>query len=368
MSLEQIASHGPFASDFSTPPTGATGALPRRGNDDPAILWLTMDRLVSRAFSGMTRSMREAALVGEAGLLPPDHDPSAWLERGAVVLERADPVLVHSLRRAASRACPVIVVRGLPVDPVPPATPDDGIVDLEASRQAIINLHAVVGCLGLHPVAYVKESSSTLHAVCPMKGARGEVSSRGFDAALPLHTDYADRPIDEPVRDQSPAAAVLAFAVERAEPAIPMQCVPTRRLLSVLSPEQIRIGRLDEFAVRAPDLFGGGQPRRVRRLFLSDIESGERCRLNFGTMIGLTARASRLLHEIREVLSDETMIEMIHVRRGDVVIMDNQRTLHRRASFAPRWDGTDRYFIRMSAVRDCHAGLSSDPRRPWIWS
>jgi hypothetical protein len=201
-----------------------------------------------------------------------------------------------------------------------------------------------------------------------MTKARGEVSSHGFDAALPLHTDYADRPIDEAVRDQSPAAAVLAFAVERAEPAIPMECLPARRLLSALSPEQIHVGSLEEFAVRAPAIFGGGQPRRVRRLFLPDPRSGVRCRLNFGTMTGVTVRASRLLREIREILSDETMIERIDVRRGDIVIIDNQRTLHRRASFAPRWDGTDRYFIRMSAVRDYRAGLSSDPRRPWIWS
>jgi hypothetical protein len=262
----------------------------------------------------------------------------------------------------------VIVVRGLPEGLVPPSTPYDGIVDLAASREAIVNLYAVAGCLGLHPVGYAKESASTLHAVCPMRHALGEASSHGFDAALPPHTDYADRPIDEPIHDQSPAAAALAFAVERAEPATPMRCIPASRLLSLLSPEQIAVGCLEEFAVRAPALFGGGQSGRARRLFLPNAQSGVRCRLNLGTMTGLTPRASLLLHEIREILSDATNIETIHVRRGDIVIMDNQRTFHRRASFTPRWDGTDRYFIRMSAVHDCRAGLAADPRRPWIWS
>jgi hypothetical protein len=201
-----------------------------------------------------------------------------------------------------------------------------------------------------------------------MRHALGEASSHGFDAALPPHTDYADRPIDEPIRDQSPAAAALAFAVERAEPATPMRCIPASRLLSLLSPEQIAVGCLEEFAVRAPALFGGSQSGRARRLFLPNARSGVRCRLNLGTMAGLTPRASLLLHEIREILSDATNVETIHVRRGDIVIMDNQRTFHRRASFTPRWDGTDRYFIRMSAVHDCRAGLAADPWRPWIWS
>ena len=201
-----------------------------------------------------------------------------------------------------------------------------------------------------------------------MAAASGEVSSRGFDAALPFHTDYADRPIDEPVRDQSPAAAVLAFAVERADTATPMQCLPVRVLLSGLSPEQIDIGRSEEFTVAAPDLFGRGQPTRVRRLFLSGNGPERRCRLNLGKMQGRTARASRLLREIRDILSDPALATEIDVRRGDIVVMDNQRVVHRRAAFAPRWDGADRYFIRMSAARDPHAGLAADPLRPWIWS
>jgi len=85
-------------------------------------------------------------------------------------------------------------------------------------------------------------------------------------------------------------------------------------------------------------------------------------------LIGRSERAACLLREVAAVLSDPGMAELIPVRRSDIVIMDNQRVLHRRASFAPRWDGTDRYFIRVSAVRDPRAGIPADPRRPWIWS
>jgi hypothetical protein len=335
-------------------------AVPACGADDASVLWLTAGDQAARVFAGMTASMPNR--------VTPDENPSVWLDRGSAMLEQADPLLVRSLRSAASRACPVIVVRGLPVEPIPPATPYDGVVDLASSHRAIVNLHAVLACLGLHPVAYAGENASTLHAVSPVRGARGEVSSHGFDAALPFHTDYADRPIDERVTDQSPSAHALVFGIERAEPAVPMQCIPTRRLLSMLSSEQIRIGRAEEFMVHAPDLFGGGHPARIRCLFLSDGGVDGGCRLNLGKMMGLTRRASRLLCEIRDILSDESLVEQIHVRRGDVVVMDNRRAIHRRASFVPRWDGTDRYFIRMSAARDPYAGVSADSHRPWVWS
>jgi len=323
---------------------------------DPVVLWLTVDPAAARAFAGQS--------VLEGRLPPPDQAPSAWLEHGATALERLDPELVRSLRLAGSRKQPVIVVRGLTAGPVLPRTPYEGAVDIAASGRAIANLHAVLGCLGLHPVAYAGESASTLHPVCPRANARGELSSRGFDRALPFHTDYADRPIDEGVHDQSPAAAVLAFAIERAEAAVPMECAALAQLLSVLPLDDVRAGEVEDFLVHAPAIFRAGPAARTRRLFLP----GERGRLNLGRMIGRSGRAAHLLREVAAILSDPGMVEPIPVRRGDVVIMDNQRVLHRRASFAPRWDGTDRYFIRASAVRDPLAGMPADPRRPWIWS
>jgi L-asparagine oxygenase len=348
--------------DFDWSP--AQGADDAHTAPDDAILSLNMDDGASRAFADLTAGQGGTRrMTGD-----PEQNPGAWLEYAEAALRQADPALALSLRRAAERACPVIVLRGLPVAAAPPPTPYDGAVDLNFSRQAIVNLHAVAASLGLHPIAYAGENASTLHAVCPTAQARGQASSRGFDAALPFHTDYADRPIDEAAIDQSPAAAALLFAVERAEPATPMQCVPLPRLLSALSPKQIRIACAPEFAVDAPDIFGGGKAARIRRLLLPDTGRGFRCRLNLGKMTGCTSRAARLLLEIHEILSDESLVEQIHVRRGDIVVMDNQRAIHRRGVFTPRWDGADRYFIRMSVARDPRAGVAADPRRPWLWS
>ena len=190
--------------------------MPRRMTRSSRCAWMRRPRVHSLVLPLTATAARLAD--------DPARNPSAWLEYAAAALERADPALVGSLRRAAARASPVLVLRGLPVAVAPPPTPYDGVVDVSLSRRSIINLHAVAAVLGLHPIAYVGENASTLHAVCPTTRARGQASSRGFDTALPFHTDYADRPIDEATVDQSPAASALLFAVERAEPATPMQC------------------------------------------------------------------------------------------------------------------------------------------------
>ena len=338
--------------------------------DAATVHWLTVTEAEARAYQRITQ--RITVYSGQAAPPMPEDDPGFWLARGVAALEQASPRLVRVLREAASRERPVIVVRGLPAGAVIPPTPYENGVDTDASRQAIVNLHAVVAALGLHPIAYAGECASTLHAVCPVASARGTRSSRGFDANLPFHTDYADRPIDEPAHDRSPAASALAFAVERALPAVPMECVAAETLLAALSDQEIRLGQTEVFATAAPDIFAayqhGGQPVRARRLFLSDGDNGFRCRLNLGKMTGLTPAAEALLRTIRTILSDESLVERIEVRRGDIVVMDNQRAIHRRAAFTPRWDDEDRYFIRMSTARDPRAGLATDPDRPWLWS
>lgn len=337
----------------------AQATVPPPSPPAAAIQWSPISEEDAHRFARLTDPMRLA--LAEAG---PDQDPRSWLDRALLAARRAMPALTRSLGHAAPHRPPVVVVRGLPVDPSPAATPYDGVVDPAASARSIINLHAVAAALGLHPIAYAGESASVLHAVCPIRAALGEASSHGSDAALPFHTDYADRPFDAAEPDQSPAATALAFAIERAEPAIPMECVPVRRLLQTLTPEQCRIGRAAEFAVHAPAIFHAGQLTRTRCLFLPD----GRCRLNLGRMTGLTPRAARLLRDLRDILADDAMVTRIPVRRGDVVVIDNQRTIHRRAAFTPRWDGTDRYFIRISAVPDPNRGIAADPTRPWIWS
>lgn len=333
--------------------------VPSLSASDATVHWSWVPDAEARRFAQVSEPLRLA--MGEDG---PDQSPRRWLDRTLLAARRTMPSLTGSLAGGGPVRLPVRVVRGLPVDPSPPATPYDGAIDPAASSRSIINLHAVAAVLRLHPIAYAGENASVLHAVCPVRAAVGEVSSHGFDTALPCHTDYADRPIDVAAAGQSPAASALIFAIERAELAIPMECVPVRRLLETLTPEQIRIGTRAEFAVRAPAIFHGGQATHTRCLFLPD----GRCRLNLGRMTGLTARAARLLNDLRAILADGALMTRIPVRRGDVVVIDNHRAIHRRAAFTPRWDGTDRYFIRVSAVSDPASGIAADPSRPWVWS
>ncbi len=57
-------------------------------------------------------------------------------------------------------------------------------------------------------------------------------------------------------------------------------------------------------------------------------------------------------------LDDGTIVHCLDVEAGDIVILDNWRTLHMRPDFKPRWDGYDRW-LRVYAAERVMRGVST---------
>jgi len=55
--------------------------------------------------------------------------------------------------------------------------------------------------------------------------------------------------------------------------------------------------------------------------------------------------AKQALAELSDALDEVT--EPVHLKPGDLLVVDNYRTTHARTPFTPRWDGKDRWLHRM---------------------
>jgi alpha-ketoglutarate-dependent taurine dioxygenase len=66
-------------------------------------------------------------------------------------------------------------------------------------------------------------------------------------------------------------------------------------------------------------------------------------------MSGTTTRASRTLAELHHAVKKCT--QHVVLRQGDLLIIDNDRAVHGRTPFTPRYDGTDRWLKRSLVVR-----------------
>jgi hypothetical protein len=311
-----------------------------------------------------------ALIGGPLGAAPvggPDDDPASWTYQSAALLRRVTPALAQQLAGAA--AAPFILVRGLPADEPAPVTAYNGVVDCQTTKQAIVNALAVVGTLGLQPMCYADENLSILHAVVPDPKATETRSSRGSRIRLPWHKDYVNRPIHgfEPVEDLSPAAERLIFSVVRTDPTAPMEYLPMEAVIARLSPKDIVVAMSRAFNARTPQLFKTPVPPRQCCILHPDGGGGYVSRLNLGEMSGRTSRAAALLAKIGDIVEDEGLSTRVAIERGDVVVFNNVRLLHRRSGFEPRFDGTDRYLIRVGTTSTLAGGIPADPTKPWMW-
>lgn len=48
-------------------------------------------------------------------------------------------------------------------------------------------------------------------------------------------------------------------------------------------------------------------------------------------------------------------------------VLSNKTVLHTRDRYRPKWDGKDRYFIRIYLVKDINQGILANSAQPWIW-
>lgn len=93
----------------------------------------------------------------------------------------------------------------------------------------------------------------------------------------------------------------------------------------------------------APILRGETPPRRAA----FDLACGTR---------GIDAEAESALGAMRQAAKEPGVTQRIHLLEGDLLIMDNRRCAHGRTPFSARFDGRDRWLLRVY-VRRSLAGM-----------
>ena len=82
--------------------------------------------------------------------------------------------------------------------------------------------------------------------------------------------------------------------------------------------------------------------------------------------------ANRAATEAPEAFSEASEATDIRVQialePGDVVILDNFRSMHRRNSYIPRWDGRDRWLVRLYAAPAGQRSFRLNPEQPRLWT
>ncbi|WCN11356.1 hypothetical protein GV055_04820 [Marinomonas mediterranea] len=241
-----------------------------------------------------------------------------------------------------------LIIRGLPLGGLIPPTPYDGFT--ENKNLVLANaLHiGIYHLAGYSPIAYKNENNGKLFRhVVPAKQGKGQKSSHGSDLTFGFHVDNPDLPLSpEPIVDKSACPELLSLMAIRSDLKVKSSIVILDNVLANLNRAVIQTLCTDEYMVERPASFDIGQSSRLP-ILTYDENNIPYCRYDKENISPLTPKAAAALLMLEAELEKQTNQITTVFCPGDMLLIKNQRTLHRREAYQARNDGSDRWLIRL---------------------
>lgn len=203
--------------------------------------------------------------------------------------------------------------------------------------------------LDIWPVVYEGENEGHLiRHVCPMITEENAISSYGGKYDFYPHVDNPDLPISgEPINPKiGNSPDTLTFLCLRKEEGVNTSLLLIDEVLNHLDAETIEILQRPEFKVARPASFRishvlEGVPGLVKKhsVFYS--------RFDFHNVSDMNPSAERAIDQLRHVSLLPELWFNAPLEPGKAITFLNQRTLHSRNAFKPRFDGTDRWLLHI---------------------
>lgn len=239
-----------------------------------------------------------------------------------------------------------VLVRGAGRDPLLPPTPSDAEMSVERSTHVgewiLLTLASSLGTV----VSYREQrAGQILNNILPVPGSEDEISSQGSRSTLGLHRECTFSEVGPDF--------IGLYCHRGGEVATTV--VSAARMQANLSERQWQILSAPRFVTPLPPTFcRGGQPSTLlppHRLFLGQRENPE-IRVDMTLTRGADPEAEEALEALRTIACDADVLERITLHPGDVLFLDNRKCLHGREAFAARFDGYDRWLVRLYVKAD----------------
>lgn len=259
----------------------------------------------------------------------------------------------------------VLIIRGLPIDHHLPPTPYKGYRSPDSLPLASAIHIGLYHLAGIHPIAYRNENNGLLFRhVVPAAKARNQKSSHGSTLTFGFHVDNPDLPLTpEPLKGCSACPEFLSLMAIRSDLKVRSSVALLDSVLAGLNTGVIEHLCASEYLVARPDSFSQGK-KTCLPLLEFDNNGVAFCRYDKENITPLTPRAAAALLMLEAALeSQENQISTMF-QPGDLLIIRNQRTFHRREGYQPRDDGADRWLIRLFGMKSISRMISiSDDHR-----
>lgn len=316
-------------------------------------------------------------LAGTAGLLDalracdPDATPQGTARLAAERLRgMLSPLLRDRMRALGRLEFDGLVLRGMPTDADLGPTPLDGMA---TARQVWLGAGLLLGLidlLGSRSLSYARINGGQITCnVTPVAGKQEEHSSRG-SVHFDYHTEGANLPLpSEDGRGVSPSPDFLTLYCARGEPGVMTNLVSVDTLLDALpAAYRAALARAD-FRVNSGPIYAAASNSSNVSLIRTDAMGRRLFRYNADQVKPLSDEAAEALGAVKALLADPAFNSGVVLAAGDVLLLNNRSMLHGRSEFHPRFDGTDRWLVRIYGAREelFAMGRPASADRPFEW-
>jgi hypothetical protein len=301
---------------------------------------------------------------------PKSNEMDAWHHREAcaqALRSSGSPALLERLRQLRSGGIPALVVRGFIINTPIPATPPDGVIDVNLVAQPLEILLGIFEAMGVSPVGYAGENRDCfIRHVVPSRESVNEVSSHGSLLPLHSHIDNPHLPIgNEPCENKCSAPNYIAWLGLRCDTMVPTSIVLLEEVLGTLPTYVIDSLKKPIFEIHRPPSFGEGALERHRAPLLVPDGEGALC-TRYGFANPTDAESTYAFELFSLVANDARMAHQVLLPPGDLLLINNQKVLHARRSFVSRRDGTDRWLLRLYGVNQLRSCWMSEHQLPYL--
>lgn len=233
-----------------------------------------------------------------------------------------------------------VLHKGFPVDDLTEPTPETNKHNLGATKKLAQVQAGLVGNL----VSYEAEANGSLFQdIVPSRYMADTQSSLGSCVELEIHTEQAFSNL---------RPDIISLACLRGDPEAYTHLLPVERVVENMSQEELELLQKPLWKIGVDLSFRSSVDDTVRGPIPILYKEADAWRFVFDQdlMIGTTPEATELVHKIVDVYYRHRT--SICLAPGDILVVDNNRVVHGRSAFKPKFDGYDRFLIRCFGMLD----------------
>lgn len=224
-----------------------------------------------------------------------------------------------------------------------PVTPSSPTAATGKDLQSEFVLLSIARCLG-QPIGYSPEhNGSIVQNIVPVRGTEGTQISTSSGVELQFHTETAFHPF---------RPRYLLLLCLRGDPQAGTLVASVYDIVEHLSRGDRAVLRQNRFRTAVDASFLNGKPSGLgsAQPILFGTNSDLTIIYDADLMVGIDSEAQDVLERLANAVRAST--KSVVLDAGDLLVIDNNVTVHGRTPFKARFDGSDRWLQRTFVVSD----------------